>query len=124
MSVEAMSLTAAPSSTSAVQGGRPTATIRYCDQVDVAEVFADSITNILVDAQLMRIEFGITRLDEMKENAPITGRRYPACRLVLSSAATLELINRLRHVASLLAQTNKATPPSEAPKIAPDEMPA
>ena len=58
--------------------------VRYLDRVDVAETFADSITSLLFDGQTLRIEFGVTRFDEMKTNSPITGRRYPACRLVLS----------------------------------------
>jgi hypothetical protein len=113
MSVENVSVNEAPPSANAstVRGGRLSATIRYSDRTDVAETFVDSIINVLVDAQLMRIEFGITRLDEMKPNSPITGRRYPACRIVLSSAAALDLMNRLRQVATALAQAPKAAPP-------------
>jgi hypothetical protein len=123
MSVENASIKEAPPSgnASAVQGGRSSATIRYSDRTDVAEIFADSITNILVDAQLMRIEFGITRLDDMKPNSPITGRRYPACRIVLSSAAALDLMNRLRQVATAIEQQRKAAPAPETESKKPDD---
>lgn len=57
---------------------------RYNNLIEpMAETFADSITGFIFDGQTLRIEFGITRFDNVKGSAPITGRRYPACRLVL-----------------------------------------
>ena len=51
------------------------------------------------DGQTMRIEFGITRMDEMKKDQALTGRRYPACRLVLAPAAAIDLINKMQQTA-------------------------
>ncbi|MGB6342999.1 MAG: hypothetical protein WBG15_09735, partial [Xanthobacteraceae bacterium] len=62
---------------------RQPATIRYLDRADMVETFADSITGLIFDGQTLRIEFGVTRFDDVKPNTAITGRRYPACRLVL-----------------------------------------
>ena len=89
-----------------------TATLRYVDRPDCAETFADSINNVYFDGQSLRIEFGITRLDDMKPNTPVTGRRYPAQRIVLTPAAAVELINRMQQVGAALAQAGvlKATP--------------
>jgi hypothetical protein len=89
--------------------GRPasdvqTAAIRYVDLPECKETFADSIVAAYFDGQSMRIEFGVTRLDEVKPNAPVTGRRYPAQRIVLTPSAAVELINRVQQVASALAQ--------------------
>jgi hypothetical protein len=91
---------------------RPTATIRYVDRPDVAETFADTIRGLIFDGQSLRIEFAVTRLDEVKQNTPITGRRFPACRLVLTPAAAIDLINRMQQVGAALAQAGlaKATP--------------
>jgi hypothetical protein len=91
---------------------RPQAMIRYVDRADMAETFADSITGLIFDGQTLRVEFGVTRFDEVKPNTQITGRRYPACRLVLPPAAAVELINRIQQVATALAQAGvvKATP--------------
>ena len=103
----------------AAQAERQGATIRFLDRPDVAETFADSITGLLFDGQMLRIEFGVTRLDEMKPNAPITGRRYPACRVVLPPAAAVDLINRMQQIAAALTQAGvvKNTPrPGDAPK--------
>jgi hypothetical protein len=61
----------------------------------------------------------VTRFDEMKANTPLSGRRYPACRIVLPPAAAVDLINRMQQIAAALAQAGvvKTTPrPSEAPK--------
>jgi hypothetical protein len=91
----------------ATEGGaaqRPQVTLRYIDQPDLAETFADSIGNLSFDGQSLRIEFTVTRMDEHKQGTPMTGRRYPACRLVLPPGAAVELINRMQQVAAALTQ--------------------
>ncbi len=100
------------------QGERQPATVRLIDRMDVAETFADSITGAVFDGQTLRIEFAVTRLDEVKPNTPITGRRYPACRVVLSPAAAIDLINRMQQIAVALTQAGvaKATPRPEEPR--------
>jgi hypothetical protein len=108
---------AAPAGASATE--RPPATFRYVDRPDTPETFADSITALFFDGQTLRIEFAVTRVDEVKPNSPITGRRYPACRVVLPPSAAVELINRMQQVGAALTQAGvvKTTPrPSEAPK--------
>ncbi|HXQ83189.1 MAG TPA: hypothetical protein VN769_03895 [Xanthobacteraceae bacterium] len=94
------------------EGARAAATIRYLDRADMGETFADSITGLIFDGQTLRIEFGVTRFDDVKPNTPITGRRYPACRLVLPPAAAVDLINRMQQIAAALTQAGvvKAAP--------------
>jgi hypothetical protein len=91
---------------------RPSATIRYLDRADMEETFADSVTGLIFDGQTLRIEFGVTRFDDVKPNTPITGRRYPACRVVLPPAAAVDLINRMQQIAAALTRAGvvKATP--------------
>ena len=86
--------------------------IRYVDRADMAETFADSIIGLVFDGQTLRIEFGVTRLDDVKANAPRTARRYPACRLVLTPAMPVELINRMQQIGAVLTQVGvvKAAP--------------
>jgi hypothetical protein len=92
------------------------ATIRYVDRPDCAETFADSINGVYFDGQSLRIEFGITRLDDVKPNTPVTGRRLPAQRMVLTPMAAVELINRMQQVAAALQQAGvlKTTTPKPA----------
>ena len=59
---------------------------------------------VFFDGQTMRIEFGITRMDEMKQGVPLTGRRYPACRLVLPVNAAIDLINKMQQTGAALQQ--------------------
>jgi hypothetical protein len=98
--------------TPAAPAERQQASIRYIDHADMTETFADSITGLMFDGQTLRIEFGVTRFDEVKPNTQVTGRRYPACRLVLPPAAAIELINRMQQIANALTQAGvvKATP--------------
>lgn len=103
------------------EAGRQPATIRYLDRADMVETFADSITGLIFDGQTLRIEFGVTRFDDVKANTPITGRRYPACRLVLPPAAAVDLINRMQQITAALTQAGvvkQAQRPvaAEAPK--------
>ena len=103
----------------AVQRERRSATIRYLDRTDIEEIFADSINGLRFDGQTLRIEFGVTRFDEVKGGVPITGRRYPACRLVLPPAAAVDLINRMQQIGAALTQAGvvkAAPPPNEAPR--------
>ena len=85
-------------------GARTRATVRYVDRPECSETFADSVNSVFFDGQTMRIEFGITRMDDMKKDQPLTGRRYPACRLVLAPAAAIDLINKMQQTAAALQQ--------------------
>jgi hypothetical protein len=85
-----------------------TAAIRYIDRPDLQEYFADAVTGLLYDGQTLRIEFSVTRFDELKPNTQITGRRYPSCRVALSPAAAIDLINRMQQVATALTQAGVA----------------
>ncbi len=82
--------------------------IRYVDRPDMPETFVDSITALVFDGQTLRIEFGVTRFDEMRPNSQVTGRRYPACRLVLPPAAAAELLGRMQQTAAAIAQARAA----------------
>ena len=105
-------------------GATQTATIRYVDQPDMAETFADSINNVYFDGQSLRIEFGITRLDEVKPNTPVTGRCYPAERLVLTPVAAVELINRMQQVGAALTQAGVLKPTNPPAAAAATTAPA
>ena len=110
---------AKPASAAAGQSARQAATIRYIDRPDIEETFADSVSGLIFDGQTLRIEFAVTRLDEVKANTPLTGRRYPASRIVLPPAAAVDLINRMQQIAAALTQAGmvKAAPrPGDVPK--------
>jgi hypothetical protein len=100
------------------QAERAAANIRFLDRPDLVETFADSISGLMFDGQMLRIEFSVTRIDEIKSNAPITGRRYPASRVVLPAAAAVDLINRMQQIAAALTQAGvvKSTPRQDPPK--------
>lgn len=106
--------------TASEAAARQRATVRYIDNPDCAETFADSVNSVFFDGQTMRIEFGITRMDEMKKDQPLTGRRYPACRLVLAPAAAIDLINKMQQTAQALQQAGLVKqgekPPAPAKK--------
>jgi hypothetical protein len=118
MASEKDTIAAARSAAATATPQRTAATIRYIDRPDVTETFADAVSGLVFDGQTLRIEFAVTRLDEVKPNSPITGRRYPTCRLALPPAAAVELINRMQQIGVALGQAGLARP---APR--PDETP-
>ena len=89
-------------------------TLRYIDRAECMETFADSISHLSFDGQALRIEFAVTRMDDVKQGAPLTGRRMPACRLVLPPAAAVELINRMQQIAAALTQAGVLRPAPSA----------
>jgi hypothetical protein len=102
-----------PVATAAKPAETQTAAIRHVDRPDCIEIFADTVSQAYFDGQSLRIEFSVTRLDDVKPNSPITGRRYPVQRLVLTPTAAVDLINRMQQVGQALAQAGvvKANPP-------------
>src|SRR5262249_30806313 len=78
------------------------AIVRYLDRPDMAETSADAVRGLRFDEQTLVIEFGVSRRASVGAMAPITGRRYPACRLVLPPAAAVELINKMQQIATAL----------------------
>jgi len=99
---------------------QPRVVYRYVDRPECTETFADSIVGVFFDGQALRIEFGVSRLDDRKPDAPLTGRRYPACRLVLPPAAAVDLINKMQQIGSALTQAGfvkPVQPPPEASKL-------
>lgn len=103
----------APSGGAATPTAQQSGTFRYIDRPDCMEAFADCITALSYDGQSLRLEFGMTRVDEVKPNTPVTGRRYPACRLALSPAAAIDLINKMQQIANALTQAGLAKPASK-----------
>jgi hypothetical protein len=79
-------------------------TFRQVDRPDCAETFADTISGIFFDGQTLRVEFSVSRMDEPKPGAPLTGYRSPACRLVLPPAAALDLVQKMQQVGTALAE--------------------
>jgi hypothetical protein len=107
---DGQSAAAAPANPS----GAAAPTYRYVERPDVAETFADSITAVFFDGQSLRLEFAVSRVDDVKPNAPIAGRRYPACRLVLTPTAAVELINRMQQIGAALTQAGVVKPAKPA----------
>src|SRR5271169_3395393 len=98
--------------TPAAAAPRPAPVIRYLDRPDCLETFADSITGVTFDGQTLRLEFAVTRMDDVKPNTTLAGQRYPVCRLVLQPLAAVDLINRMQQVGVALTKAGivKATP--------------
>jgi hypothetical protein len=77
---------------------------RYQDMPNLTETFADSIGGWSFDGSTLRMEFLVSRLDALKPGDPATGRAVPVCRLVLTTAAAVELIRASGQITSALVQ--------------------
>ena len=89
---------------------RPQIQIQHVDQADLGETFADSISAVHFDGQTLRITFGVTRFERAQQTQPGTAYRYPACRLVLTSAAGIELMNQMQKLKEGLVKAGVLKP--------------
>ena len=70
---------------------------QYVDRPEVTETFADFVQRIQFDGQTLRLEFCVSRLEDQR-GASTSGKRYPACRLVLSASAAVDLMNKMQQI--------------------------
>src|SRR5579864_3182024 len=93
---------------------------RYQDMPALGETFADSIGSWSFDGSTLRMEFLVSRLDQLKQGDAATGRAVPVCRLVRAAAA-VELIRASGQItaalvqAGVLRQTEGSAAPSGKP---------
>ncbi len=77
---------------------------QYVDRPEVSETFADIVQRIQFDGQTLRLEFAVSRLEDHRPPEPATGKRYPACRLVLSASAAVDLMNKMQQITAGLVK--------------------
>src|SRR6266700_3602163 len=87
--------------------------VRYVERTDLPETFADSLHTMVWDGQTLRVELCVTRYPETASAGE--AKRYPACRLVLTSAGVVALYNRLQQTVTALAEAGviAKTPPQQ-----------
>jgi hypothetical protein len=83
------------------------AQLLYVDRPDVSETFADHLENIAVDGPTLRLEFTVNRLDTPQQpaTAPVSGKRYTACRLVLPATALMSIATQINSIVAALQAT-------------------
>jgi len=79
--------------------------VRFADRPEITETFVDSIRAIGFDGQTMRLEFCVTRMEHAQPPNPPSGCQYPACRLVLTPNAAIDLYNKLQRIMTALEQS-------------------
>lgn len=83
----------------------PQVQFQYIDRPELTETFADFVHRIQFDGQTLRFEFAVSRLDDARPGASqVTGKRYPSCRLVLSAAAAVDLMNKMQQITAQLVK--------------------
>jgi hypothetical protein len=92
----------------ALEPQKPTVSLSYEDRPELLEIFADSIHSLVFDGQTLRIIFTVTRMDPSSTGNPTTGKRVPTCRMVLSGAATTQLINQVAQLNAAMSQRRAA----------------
>ncbi len=93
----------------------PASQVNYIDRPEISEIFVDSLGTILFDGQTARIELCVTRVDELKPPKQPTVRKYPACRLVLTPNAFLELSNNIQNIINSLIKQGVLKPVQQTP---------
>lgn len=76
---------------------------KFFDNPAISETFGDAIRAVWFDGNTWRIEVDVIRLDTQAQPArQLAMTQYPSCRLVLSGAAGLALLERLTELAKEL----------------------
>ena len=98
----------------------PPITYEHIDRPDLSEVFADHVNRIQFDGQTLRFEFCVSRIEEQPPPARPRGKRYPACRLVLSAGAAVDLMNKMQQITAGLIKAGvlKADAPKPPENVA------
>jgi len=97
---------------------QPTLKLQRVDLPSLAETFADSIDSVFFDGQTLRINFGVTRYNQPQQSGTVNACRLPACRLVLSPGAAVELMNQIQQLMARMMQAGvlRATPQTTSEK--------
>lgn len=91
--------------------------IEYIDVPAVTETFADTVQDMVFDGQTFRIQLCVTRMDEPNgTEGGVTGKRYTACRVVLSPSAALDLSNKLGRVLAAMLKQGAARKNGQQPQ--------
>ena len=90
--------------------------VSYVDNPDISETFADSVRALSFDGQTMRLEFCTTRLNDPKPPNPPSAKQFPACRLVLTPSAAMDLFNKLQNIMSALEKSGAIKRALPSPK--------
>lgn len=73
------------------------------ERPEVVETFADSLGAVAFDGQMLRLEFRVARMDAgASTKDALVFNSYPACRLVLTGRAAVDLMNRMGGLAKEL----------------------
>jgi hypothetical protein len=93
---------------------------RLADLPAIEETFGDSIRGVWFDGSTWRIQVDVVRLDDAAVGGgTLATTQYPSCRLVLSAAAGIALLDRLNALAKELEAngTLKRLPPPQGPTV-------
>jgi hypothetical protein len=95
--------------------------ITYVDLPDVREIFADNISMVSFNDNVLRLELCVTRFDEPKPPALPTGRTYPVARLAITQTGALQLHANLTNLLATLEEqgTLKRNPPMQSAPTTP-----
>jgi hypothetical protein len=80
-------------------------TYSYVDLPEMPETFADSVHALLFDGQMLKITCAVNRMDAAQSPNQTGGKRYPACRLVLTATGAAELINQVTKLGAAIAKS-------------------
>ena len=88
-------------------------TLQRVDLPELAETFADSIDLVFFDGQTVRIDYGVTRFSQSQQSGSVSARRLPACRLVLTPGAAVELMNQIQRLMARMIQAGVLKPTAQ-----------
>ena len=93
--------------------------LTYVDRPEISETFADSCARVSVEGFNAKLEFIVTRMDDPKPPAPLTGKALTTCRLVLPLPGVLDLHAKLTQIIGALQAQGALKPVAQFPQQTP-----
>jgi hypothetical protein len=84
--------------------------LTYVNRPEIAETFADSLENVMLDGSVIRLEFVVNRMDAPMPPAPPTGTKMTSCRIVMPLQALFQVTDKLRLIIAALQQQGLIKP--------------
>jgi hypothetical protein len=94
------------------------AKLRYQDRVELGETFVDVIMPVLVQGEIARLEFCVTRPGRATPPNPPTATLVPVARLVIPIRALVELHNQTTRLIDTLKERGVVAKANQPPRDA------
>lgn len=76
--------------------------LTYVDRQDISEIFADSVSKVYINNNMLRIEYIANRINDIKNGSQPSGHAVVVCRIVMPVNSIIDISAKLQDLISKL----------------------